>query len=90
MEFLNCGDRLLVGSALSDLEPATSNSKTPPLDSNKGMDMVVKVAMECHKHQVGLEVNKGMDNAPKLQTKAKNNWWQKESWCIARINERSE
>ena len=31
MEFLNCGDRLLVGSALSDLEPATSNSKTPPL-----------------------------------------------------------
>ena len=60
------------------------------LDSNKGMDMVVKVAMECHKHQVGLEVNKGMDNAPKLQTKAKNNWWRKESWCVARINERSE
>ena len=31
------------------------------LDSNKGMDMVVKVAMECQKHKVGLDCNKGMD-----------------------------
>ena len=60
------------------------------LDCKKGMDMVVKVAMECQKPMVGLDVNKGMDNALKLHTKAKNNWWRKESWRVARINERSE
>ena len=30
-------------------------------DRNKGMDMVVKVAMECQKHKIGLDCNKGMD-----------------------------
>ena len=24
------------------------------------MDMILKVAMECHKHRVGLDTNKGM------------------------------
>ena len=60
------------------------------LDNNMCMDMVVKVALECQKHQVGLDVNKDMDNARKLHTKAKSNWWRKELWRVARINERSE